>query len=398
MGVTGLPALLKEGCSIGVNLDDGRGGAVLCDGHWMAHRALAKAGVALTVMNGCVRKLASAVITEVRRFQKRGWFVVLVVDGKVPPAKRDTSAARAARRERALNEMGQPGLSRFMLADLARTAARLTPEIIARMLILVRSATNCECVVSPYEADGELVLLEELFLKKHKRVFVYCADHDLMVIGVQSLLWEVREPDGKDGSLTGTCTLRCMMLRPHHLFFFHEFKGVFLRRLHGWTIDTGVADYMLSEAAISRRLLSFALLAGNDYCSLRGIGPVRAQCIALPSLTPDSRRLEMANTRAYLSSDALQQLVTNANNGADSGEAAAGLRVAHTMFRNQVVWRPGSGQVHLSGEATQTSLTSSTGERRGKKLCRERDDEVVYRELASAGMILHSRPSSPFQK
>ncbi len=270
MGVTGLPALLKEGCSVDVNLNDGRGGVVLADGHWLAHRALTKAGVAINLMNDCVRKLAAAVVAEVRRFQNRGWFVVLVVDGKVPPAKRGTSAARAARREAALSEMGQPGLTQAILADLAKRAARLTPELIARMLVLVRAATNCECVVSPYEADGELVLLEKLYLAQHERVYVYCADNDLMVVGVQSLLWEVQEREGRGGPLTGTCTLRSMMLQPHHMVFFDEFKGGFLRMLHGWTFDTGVLDYTLSEPAISRRLLAYAILAGNDYCSRAG--------------------------------------------------------------------------------------------------------------------------------
>lgn len=116
--------------------------------------------------------------------------MVLVVDGAVPAAKAETSTKRAMVREWALDEMENS--SQQAQSELAEKAAQLTPEIIRRMLVLVQAATECECMVAPFEADGQLQLLERLCNKTHARVFVYAADSDLMVLGVESLLWEVK--------------------------------------------------------------------------------------------------------------------------------------------------------------------------------------------------------------
>lgn len=376
MGVTRLAKLLKEGCSVDVNLDGVDGDVVIVDGHWLAHRALTKPGVAITLMNDCPRKLAFAVRSDVRRFQQKGFLVVLVVDGKVPPAKGDTSGQRAARRAHALSEMENPNSTPAMQAELAKQAARLTPELIARMLTLVREATKCEIVVSPYEADGQLLILERLYLRHHPRVYVYAADNDLMVLGVQSLLWEVRST--KDGSLVGKCTLRSMMLSPSPVIFFDDTRGKFLRRLHGWTSHTPRINNVLNERTVTRRLLAFALLAGNDYCNLAGVGPVGAQAVALPFLLPDAREREMSDPSEDFASDAALHVLAmgvsiQTNGRVNAAEAGAALRVAHDMFRHQVAWNPETGmQEHISGVGTRPSLASSTGEQKTTIFGKER--------------------------
>lgn len=362
MGLQHLLSDLKPLASEQVDLQAGTGRA-LVDGHFLLHRWCSiRADVALSlVLSDNVLPLAKAAAGEVHMFERQGWKVTIVFDGATPPGKEATSAKRAAKREAALQRVNslrrnsrgpiKPGGSGRGTPEFwARQAVALTPTVVARTSQVLKHLIRGDCMTAPFEADGQLVFLEDMYSRMGDQCHVYANDSDLVVLGVKSLLWEAKSTDGK---FRGQCIKRASIIRPQsaRLRSARE-QGTFMWMLHGLGKDcesiTGQPP--LSEYLVSVRLLYYAILAGNDYVDFSNVGPVRAATIVLlPQATFTIRE------DSGVVSDMVNALVDVVTHDQDLDpceireQLAIAIRKARDMFCHQVVWNPESGlQQHLS--------------------------------------------------
>lgn len=235
MGVAQRLGRLKTIASERVDLNNGVG-TILFDGHASMHRAASRGSVAVDfALKGDVKALVLGMLPEMRRFEAAGWDVVVVFDGAAPPAKARASKSRSGDREKARElcrrlQAHEPVDTRE-LEKRARGAVEFTPTTVAKVTQMLQHSLRAECVTAPFEADSQLKALEDLYSASGRRCFVRANDSDLVVLGVQNLLWEVKmEQDG----LVGQCIRLSNILQPQgEVYGYSSMPFDFLRQLHG---------------------------------------------------------------------------------------------------------------------------------------------------------------------
>ncbi len=130
---------------------------------------------------------------RVRMVKNSGVTPYLVFDGDFLPSKASTEAARAKRREESRksgSELLNAGKASQAQQELQK-AIDVTPEM-ARHLIEELKKDGVPYVVAPYEADAQMVYLEQQGLVTG----IISEDSDLLVFGAKRLLTKL-EPHGR---------------------------------------------------------------------------------------------------------------------------------------------------------------------------------------------------------
>lgn len=355
MGVASCLALLKPVASRPVDLNDGRG-FILYDGHACMHRAASKGEVAVRLaLDNDVKALASDMLFELRTMEEKGWVVVVVFDGATPPSKVDTSNSRSSARLQALQQCrrlrAQQPINHKELEKHARKAAAFTPTVVARVSRILRHSLRADCITAPFEADAQLKVMEDNYSREGQRCFVRANDSDLIVLGVRSLLWDVKIDH--DGRVFGECITRANVVRPQlQILHNSDASSAFLRRLHGMVANTPRSDRVWlsgsGEGVVMTNLRNWACVAGNDYSKFTGIGPVRALEFAMPF-------------GATQTIDEIAASIAIDIQAPEEGVLTS-LRTSIDMFLHPVVWDPTTGaHRHLSRATSSVDITSNTG-------------------------------------
>lgn len=261
---------------------------------------------------------------------------MIVFDGKTPPAKNGTSAARRAKREHA-ESLLSAATTEGERTKLVQQCVGLDGRIIARVSQAISSTCNIETITAPYEADAKLVFLEGQLCPRYDRCFIHATGSDLVVLGAKNLAWNITR-GGSFNDLYADVICRRTLLDPPPDIFADDSRGSFLRTLHG-NPDNSPSDIrrglQLDEA--DRRLLNFALIAGNDYHRYRSIREKSASKIALPPLEgiPEA-------TDAAAELENIARLVSPAGGVSDSTRHT--LAESTLMFRNSVVFDAFTGK------------------------------------------------------
>ncbi|CAN0314459.1 unnamed protein product, partial [Laminaria digitata] len=195
MGVAALLSSLKHVASERVDLNDGVG-TIMFDGHASMHRSAGKDHVAVPlVLNNDVRSLVLDILSEMMRFEKAGWTIVVVFDGATPPSKACTSQSRSGERAKKLEAsralQAKLPVDRRELCRLAKSAVDFTAPMVAKVSQMLSHSIRGQFITAPFEADPQLKVMEDIFSGSGKRCFVRANDSDMVVLGVRSLLWDV---------------------------------------------------------------------------------------------------------------------------------------------------------------------------------------------------------------
>ncbi|KAI0895246.1 putative exonuclease [Annulohypoxylon nitens] len=183
MGIQGLLPLLKS-IQKPVELKKYRGETFGVDAYGWLHRGTVSCATELA-QGKPTRKYIDFAMSRVRMLQHFGITPYLVFDGGYLPSKAETEASREKRREESkktgleLLKAGKPSQAHPHL----QKAVDVTPEM-ARHLIEELKKVGVPYVVAPYEADPQLVYLEQ-----HGHVSgILSEDSDLLVFGAKRLL------------------------------------------------------------------------------------------------------------------------------------------------------------------------------------------------------------------
>lgn len=212
MGVTNLLKLCKEGASETVSFTHGDGESlIIIDGGMMMHRCFNQNGVAEALFGGSVHPLAQACVTFVRVLQDAGLQVIVVFDGDTHPAKLRTSSQRRKRREKAKQKMLEARSAKEREKSVKQVVGT-SPRVTARLSRVLSASVSIETFTSPYEADAYLVFLESQLSERFPRTFVYANDSDLIAIGVQRMVVDIKRV--ARGELEGLVFSRATLLQP----------------------------------------------------------------------------------------------------------------------------------------------------------------------------------------
>ncbi|CAM9418783.1 unnamed protein product, partial [Laminaria digitata] len=158
------------------------------DGHYLLQKAIALEDCAKAlVVDNDVKQLAKVVAQYIAAFTNAHWEVTVVFYGVVPPGKRKTSTKRADKRRAALQRSReQASQGDFVAAEQsAKQSVSFSPRFVARVSSILRHDTLAEIMTAPYEADGQLKMMEDFYSATTAKCFVHGTDSDLVVIGVR---------------------------------------------------------------------------------------------------------------------------------------------------------------------------------------------------------------------
>ena len=339
---------------------------MIADGHYLLHKAIAQEDCAKAlVVDNDVKPLAKVVAQYIAAFTNAHWEVTVVFDGVAPPGKRRTSTMRADKRRAALQRSRNQAVQGDLVGaeQSAKQSASFSPRVVARVSSILRNDTLAEIMTAPYEADGQLKMMEDFYWATTPKCFVHGTDSDLVVIGVRSLLWQVSSPGGVLG---GQVIDRNLILHPPDsvLRRSDEAGGAFLRRLHGiGTPGNPQRLPCLPAGVVVERFLDFSCLAGNDYVNLHRIGPKTAMQIAFGG---EGRADNNDQGRDARMMDLAKRVVFSFPKLGTVTDVKRDISISRDMWEHPGVWDPLTGEhVHLSGVETSRHLQDATGARYG---------------------------------
>ena len=154
-------------------------------GYFVAH-SLATRDVADAIVDRLdARPLAKAFVTRMSRIREADLQVFVVFDGASPPAKERTASGRTFRRKEALRRR-QESLNKGEKAPSANDCVSITQDVVT-VLLRPLQEDRFAVVVAPYEADAQVVLLED----ELDAACVYANDAGLLVMGVKNMVSEI---------------------------------------------------------------------------------------------------------------------------------------------------------------------------------------------------------------
>ncbi|RKF63632.1 Exodeoxyribonuclease 1 [Erysiphe neolycopersici] len=183
MGISGLLPLLKS-IQKACHLKKFEGKTLGVDAYGWLHRGAIACAMELATEKS-TRKFVDYALHRVRMLQHFGVIPFLVFDGDNLPSKAETEARRARRRE----ESKKIGIGLLNAGKVSQANAEfqksldITPEM-ARQLIDELKILGVQYIVAPYEADSQMVYLE------NKGIIhgIISEDSDLLVFGAKCLL------------------------------------------------------------------------------------------------------------------------------------------------------------------------------------------------------------------
>lgn len=404
MGVTSLAKKAKALASVKVHLKDGGGEQhVIIDGGFLNHRLCTKAGAASSLLfDGDIEPLVDQFISEIALFENRGYKVTLVFDGGTPPAKAGTHEERTISREaspRAAEDLAGGGGSIQEVNRLATGACVFDAPVNARLAVRLRNLIKGDVYIAPAEADPQLVVFQNIHLARGAKVYVYATDSDLIVLGVEALLYEIRL---RNGQLSGTCIMaRCLFQPDSEALTRDNESNGFLRLLHGLPYkydSSSLPDSApspaapLPETSARKRLLLYAMVVGNDYAKFKRLGPAAAGQLLSDSalgVSPPETNNDMhpqtassfADIEGIIAGTLAECVLQHGGLAGTEGaleEVTEKLCAAYNMFRHALVWDPLVGHLrHFSGQESTALITRHTG---ANKTVKVHYTMVAYRQ------------------
>uniref|UniRef100_A0A1I7VKD7 Exonuclease 1 n=1 Tax=Loa loa TaxID=7209 RepID=A0A1I7VKD7_LOALO len=181
MGIHNLLPFVKNACRQG-NINEFAHQSVAVDVSCLLHRGLI--GCADKVAQGCETDFyIRYVLKYVRALLAIGCHIILVFDGQMLPAKKETNSSRREKRD-FHKQRGDLLLSEGRASeayDCFKRSTSLTPRVIETAIQAFRRLNMVDVIVAPYESDAQLT-----FLTKTKMVqAVVTEDSDLIAFGCE---------------------------------------------------------------------------------------------------------------------------------------------------------------------------------------------------------------------
>ncbi|QPG73991.1 hypothetical protein FOA43_001308 [Brettanomyces nanus] len=188
MGISGLLPVLKP-IQDKTTLERYRGKTLAVDTYAWLHKAAFSCSMQL-VLDQPTSAYIDYIIRRLAMFQHFGITAYMVLDGDYLPSKGNTEADRCKRREeyrqKALNALKDH--NKRLAMNYCQKACDITPEM-AKSLIEELKKRQIRYVVAPYEADSQLVYLENKGLVDG----IVSEDSDLLVFGCQTLITKLND-------------------------------------------------------------------------------------------------------------------------------------------------------------------------------------------------------------
>uniref|UniRef100_A0A0R3RJ64 Exonuclease 1 n=1 Tax=Elaeophora elaphi TaxID=1147741 RepID=A0A0R3RJ64_9BILA len=243
MGIHNLLPFVKKACRQG-NISEFAQQSIAVDVSCLLHRGLI--GCADKVVQGCETDFyIRYVLKYVRALLAIGCHIILVFDGQMLPAKKETNSSRREKRDfhkqRGDLLMSQGRASEAY--DCFKRSASLTPKVIESTIEAFRCMDMVDVIVAPYESDAQLT-----FLTKAKMAqAVVTEDSDLIAFGCEKIIFKM-DPVGScvifDQNLLPKCLCRALAEN----FDFDKFRRICI--LSGCDyLQTGLPGVGLNKAA-----------------------------------------------------------------------------------------------------------------------------------------------------
>lgn len=188
MGVTGLLQTLKD-IQKSKSLSDYRGKTLAVDTYGWLHRGLVSCAQELC-QDVPTRKYINSVVKKIEMMRFFGVEPYLVFDGASLPTKAETAKERKLKRDEArakANEYNKKGNRQLAWKEYMK-AAGVTPEM-AKSIMVELDILEVKYVVAPYEADAQMVYLEQIGLVDG----IISEDSDLLIFGCQKLITKLND-------------------------------------------------------------------------------------------------------------------------------------------------------------------------------------------------------------
>uniref|UniRef100_A0AAF5PQD2 Exonuclease 1 n=1 Tax=Wuchereria bancrofti TaxID=6293 RepID=A0AAF5PQD2_WUCBA len=209
MGIHNLLPFVKNACRQG-NISEFAHQSVAVDISCLLHRGLI--GCADKVAQGCETDFyIRYVLKYVKALLAIGCHVILVFDGQMLPAKKETNSSRREKRD-FHKQRGDLLMSEGRASEAYncfKRSATLTPKVIESAIQAFRRLNMVDVIVAPYESDAQLT-----FLTKTKMAqAVVTEDSDLIAFGCEKIIFKM-DPNGScvifDQSLLPKCLCRAL--------------------------------------------------------------------------------------------------------------------------------------------------------------------------------------------
>ncbi|VIO91030.1 XPG I-region family protein [Brugia malayi] len=209
MGIHNLLPFVKKACRQG-NISEFAHQSVAVDISCLLHRGLI--GCADKVAQGCETDFyIRYVLKYVKALLAIGCHVILVFDGQMLPAKKETNNSRREKRD-FHKQRGDLLMSEGRASEAYncfKRSATLTPKVIENAIQAFRHLNMVDVIVAPYESDAQLT-----FLTKTKMAqAVVTEDSDLIAFGCEKIIFKM-DPNGScvifDQSLLPKCLCRAL--------------------------------------------------------------------------------------------------------------------------------------------------------------------------------------------
>ncbi|EFO20398.1 XPG I-region family protein [Loa loa] len=221
MGIHNLLPFVKNACRQG-NINEFAHQSVAVDVSCLLHRGLI--GCADKVAQGCETDFyIRYVLKYVRALLAIGCHIILVFDGQMLPAKKETNSSRREKRD-FHKQRGDLLLSEGRASeayDCFKRSTSLTPRVIETAIQAFRRLNMVDVIVAPYESDAQLT-----FLTKTKMVqAVVTEDSDLIAFGCEKIIFKM-DPSGSCVIFDQNLLPRCLCRALAENFDFDKFRRI----------------------------------------------------------------------------------------------------------------------------------------------------------------------------
>ncbi|GMM27595.1 Rad2 family nuclease [Martiniozyma asiatica (nom. inval.)] len=239
MGVTGLLPVLKP-IQENVSLERYRGKTVAIDTYSWLHKSVFSCADKI-VKDEHTDKYWSYFKKKLDMFRHFGVTPYFVLDGDYLPRKGATEEARHQKRTEAKEQaLEAQSFGNVKLAwSCFQKACDITPEI-AKSCIEHFKKLNIKYVVAPYEADSQMVLLEQLGLVDA----IISEDSDLMIFGAKILLTKLKD----DGTMIEIKRENFKRIHNSKICLFNDDQLLLMAALSGCDYTKGIPGYGIKKA------------------------------------------------------------------------------------------------------------------------------------------------------
>ncbi|VDO28607.1 unnamed protein product, partial [Onchocerca flexuosa] len=196
--------------------------SIAVDVSCLLHRGLI--GCADKVAQGCETDFyIRYVLKYVRALLAVGCHVILVFDGQMLPAKKETNSSRREKRD-FHKQRGHLLMSEGRASeayDCFKRSTSLTPKVIESAIQAFRRLNMVDVIVAPYESDAQLTFL----IKAKMAQAVVTEDSDLIAFGCEKIIFKM-DPSGSCIIFEQNLLPKCLCKALAENFDFDKFRRI----------------------------------------------------------------------------------------------------------------------------------------------------------------------------